>query len=303
MTRRPALIVHGGAGFIPDEEHPDYLTGCTRAAEVAWKLLEGGASALHAVEVAVRILEDDPTFDSGYGSVLNREGDIEMDAIIMDGAKLDLGAVIAVRNVANPVTLARLVMTETPHKILAAEGARAFAQSKGIPLVANEDLISPKARLRHERALKAGHPQNDDPRGTCGAVALDLDGNIAAATSTGGVPYKLPGRVGDSPLVGSGAYADNLTGGASATGDGEQIMRVCLAKAATDAIGRGLSAQQAADYAIQVLIDRVQGKGGVIVVDNAGGIGFAHSDRNIATAFAAPDADGTMHIRAAIRRE
>lgn len=301
MTR-PALIVHGGAGFIPDEEQPDYINGCKRAAEVAWKLLEGGASALHAVEVAVRILEDDPTFDSGYGSVLNREGVIEVDAIIMDGQKLDLGAVIAVKNIANPVTLARLVMTETPHKVLAGDGARAFAQSQGIPLVENEALISAKARARHEHSLATHSIEEQDRRGTCGAVALDRDGNIAAATSTGGVPFKMPGRVGDSPLVGSGAYADNETGGASATGDGEQIMRVCLAKTVTDAIGQGMTAQEAADYAIKRLVDRVQGKGGVIVVDHAGNIGFAHSDRNIAVAYAAPIDAEITEIRTAMHR-
>ena len=301
---RPAIIVHGGAGKIPEDEHGAYLSGCKLAADTAWKLLESGASALHAVEIAVRILEDDPTFDSGYGSVLNQNGEVEVDAIIMDGATLDLGAVIAVQGIANPVTLARLIMTDTPHKILAGNGARDFAMHKGIPLLSMAEMTTPKVRERYEKRKAEHNVQaavqtaaktlpDDLRRGTCGAVALDVNGNVAAATSTGGTPFKMPGRVGDAPLVGSGAYADNRTGAASATGDGEQIMRVVLSKTATDAIGRGMDAQSAADYAIGVMVERVNGMGGIIVVDHKGGVGFAHSDRNIATAWV--DANGTIH--------
>ncbi len=206
----------------------------------------------------------------------------------MDGATLDLGAVMAVQRVANPITLARLVMTDTPHKVLAGQGAQDFAVQKGIPLCSVEDLITPAIRLRFEQHRR----DHFAPKGTCGAVIRDLYGNVAAATSTGGTPFKMPGRVGDSPLVGSGAYADNRTGAASSTGDGEQIMRVVLCKTATDAIGHGMDAQAAADYAIHVLVDRVNGKGGLIVVDHAGNVGFAHSDQNIAVAWAT--ADGTI---------
>jgi beta-aspartyl-peptidase (threonine type) len=212
----------------------------------------------------------------------------------MDGSTLDLGAIISVQGIANPITLARLVMTETPHKILAGEGAREFAISQGIPLVSTAELATPKTRARYEQH-KAGTPVSpEEPRGTVGAVAVDAHGHIAAATSTGGVSYKLPGRVGDSPLVGSGAYVDDRTGAASATGDGEQIMRVVLCKTATDAIGGGMDAQAAADYAIRVMVERVNGLGGLIVVDHNGNVGFAHSDRNIATAWITA-ADGVMH--------
>lgn len=285
MTR-PALIVHGGAGMIPTEEHAAYMAGCKAAAQTAWKLLESGESALRSVEAAVRILEDDPTFDAGRGSVLNNKGEIEMDALIMDGATLDLGAVIAVQGVANPITLARLVMTNTEHKVLAGNGARAFAAKMGIPHASILELSTPKTMKRfHERRARSTlNPSG--VKGTCGAVALDLKGNLAAATSTGGTPFKMPGRVGDSPLVGSGAYADNRTGAASATGEGEQIMRVVLSKTATDAIGHGMTAQAAADYAMQVLVERVNGKGGIIVVDHDGNVGYAHSDVSIAVAWA-----------------
>ncbi len=292
---RPALIVHGGAGNIAEAEHADYLNGCKVAAQTAWKLLEGGASALHAVETAVRILEDDPTYDAGYGSVLNQRGEVEMDALIMDGRDLKLGAVMCVQNIANPITLARLVMTETPHNILVGEGAKAFAVSQSIPLSPMEDLVTPKARRRFEE-------MSAESKGTVGAVALDMQGNVAAATSTGGMNYKMVGRVGDSPLVGSGAYADNWSGAVSATGNGEAIMRVCLSKTATDAIAHGMNAQEAAEYAIKVLVDRVGGEGGLIIVDKNGNVGYAHSTQYISVAWVEPDSAGLATIRAAIKR-
>jgi beta-aspartyl-peptidase (threonine type) len=300
MTR-PALIVHGGAGNIPASEHEAYLRGCRLAAQTAWKLLENGASALHAVEVAVRILEDDPTYDAGYGSVLNQQGEVETDAIIMDGRDLRIGAVICIQHIANPITLARLVMTETPHNILAGEGARLFAASQGIPFTTMEDMISPVAR-RHFEAKKQGVELTGDPQGTVGAVALDVNGDLAAATSTGGINYKMVGRVGDSPLVGSGAYADNFTGAVSATGHGEDIMRVCLSKTAADAIAHGKTAQEAAEYAIKILVDRVHGEGGLIVVDKDGNVGFAHSTPEISVAWVGWNAEGQPTIHAAIRR-
>jgi len=297
MTR-PALIVHGGAGDIPADEHAAHQAGTRRAAQLAWSLLESGASALHAVEVAVRILEDDPTFDSGRGSVLNALGEIELDALIMDGRTLELGAVIAVPPIANPITLARLVMTDSPHNVLAGEGARRFALQMGIPPITTADLTTPHtlALFKARQAAQIADPTSRLPKGTgtCGAVALDQAGHVAAATSTGGTPYKSPGRVGDSPLVGSGAYADDRSGAASATGEGESIMRVVLSKTATDAIEHGMTAQAAAEYAIRVLVDRVQGQGGLIIVDHNGNVGYAHSTRNIAVAWVAPDGSINM---------
>jgi len=296
---RPALIVHGGAGDIPETEHEQYLAGCRHAVEVAWKVLDGGSTALHAVESAVRVLEDDPTFDSGRGSVLNAVGEIELDALIMDGATLNLGAVIAVQGIANPITLARLVMTDTSHHGLAGEGAKAFAIEKGIPIVTTAELTTQHAlerfHMRKASGLSAGMPGGT---GTCGAVALDRHGHVAAATSTGGTAHKRPGRVGDSPLVGSGGYADDQTGAASATGVGESIMRVVLSKTATDAIGRGMDAQAAANFAVSVLVQRVNGQGGLIVVDQQGDIGFAHSTPYISVAWIATDGS----IQAAIRK-
>jgi beta-aspartyl-peptidase (threonine type) len=292
MTR-PALIVHGGAGDISVADHAACMAGTSLAARTAWQMLEAGASALHAVEAAVRILEDDPIFDSGRGSVLNAVGEIELDALIMDGATLNMGAVICVQGVANPITLARLIMTDTPHNILSGEGARAFARQKSIPLVSSADLTTPQTLANFQAwqksQLSGSVPPTVAAKGTCGAVALDVNGHVAAATSTGGKAFKLPGRVGDSPLVGSGAYADDRSGAASATGDGEYIMRVVLSKTATDAIASGLDAQAAADHAVRVLVERVGGEGALILVDHNGHIGFAHSTSYISVAWVAAD--------------
>ncbi len=295
---KPALIVHGGAGEIPQSEEADYLTGCQQAFEAGWHILECGGSALDAVEAAVRAMEDDPTFDAGVGSVLNSVGEIELDAMIMDGATLNLGAVAAVRGIANPITLARRIMEHTAHNVLVGEGARRFAEQIGLRLCSQAELTVPRevARYReHQQAVLEEHGGHD----TVGAVAIDRAGHVASATSTGGIAFKMPGRVGDSPLVGAGAYADDLCGGASATGHGEMIMRVLLSKTATDAIARGMTAQEAAEHAVSILQDRVQGKAGVIVVDRQGEIGFAHNTPRMAVSWRTPGGE----IRAVIRRQ
>jgi len=293
-------MVHGGAWRIAEETHADHVAGTRAAAQAGWDVLCQGGSALDAVEVAVRAMEDDPAFDAGVGSVLNRAGDIEVDAMIMDGRTLALGAVAAVRGIKNPVSLARVIMQDTDHCILVAEGARRFAEEKGIRLCAAAELTVPREieRFRKLQEVPDYHLSDEftpDPMDTVGAVAIDQAGDIAAATSTGGVHFKLPGRVGDSPLVGSGAYADNLTGGASATGHGESIMRVLLSKTATDALGRGLSVQEAADYAIRYMYERVGGFGGLILVDHRGETAFAYNTPHMAVAWV--DARGVVHAR------
>ena len=255
---------------------------------------------MDAVEKAVAVMEDDPTFDAGVGSVLNRAGGIEMDAIIMDGQTLSLGAVAAVRGITNPIRLARLIAQETDHSLLVGEGARRFAELKGMRLCAEAELtvrreIARFHRLQKMPDYKLSYEFAPDPQGTVGAVAIDAEGNIAAATSTGGAAYKLPGRVGDSPLVGSGAYADNRTGGASATGHGESIMRVVLSKTATDAIARGLTAQEAADFAIRTMFERVNGYGGIILADYRGQVAFAYNTPHMAVAWS--DENGGVHAR------
>jgi len=291
----PAIIVHGGAWDIPEELHQDAVDGCSHAAAAGWDVLTGGGSALRAVEAAVRLLEDDPTFDAGRGAVLNAAGEIELDAIIMDGSHLDLGAVMAVKGIRHPVSLARLVMTHSEHAVLASGGAEAFAREHDVPFCPIWDLVVER-ELERWRSCSLGAAGAASPGDTVGAVALDADGHVAAATSTGGTRNKHPGRVGDSPLVGSGAYADDRTGAASATGDGEHLMRIIIGKTACDFLGAGLKAQEAAEAAISLLIERTDGQGGIIVLGKEGDIGFAHNTGCLAYAYVAEgDAGSGIH--------
>jgi len=290
----PTFIVHGGAWDIPDEEIPSHLDGCRVAAQIGWSILQNGGSALDAVEVAIRSLEDDPAFDAGKGAWLNSVGEVELDAIIMDGATLNNGAVAAVQHVRNPISLARLVMERTPHALVAGTGAERFAQAQGIPLCDESELLTGR-ELERWQAIKMQHNFSvaeafgGPPYGTVGAVARDSHGHIAAGTSTGGTPNKMQGRVGDSPLIGCGCYADDLSAGASATGWGESIMKVVLCKAACDYIAMGYTAQSAADKAIGVLADRAHGLGGLIVIDRSGQIGVSFNTPRMARAWVEND--------------
>jgi beta-aspartyl-peptidase (threonine type) len=296
-----SLIVHGGAWDIPDEEVDEHQDGCRRALDAGWRVLEAGGTALDAVEAAVRVLEDAPIFDAGVGSVLNRDGEVELDAAVMDGATLRSGAVAAVRCVRNPITLARRVL-ESHVILLVAQGAERFAEQSGIPLCDPADLIvererrkwaellaNPDAQAQDSFGAKPASPSMAQPSDTVGAVALDRFGHLAAGTSTGGTPNKLPGRVGDSPLIGCGLYADDQTGGCSSTGWGESIIKVLLAKTATDLIGAGHEPMTAAQRAIDTLAQRVGGYGGCILLDGQGRPGFAFNTPRMAYAYRVED--------------
>ncbi len=300
MDHTPVIVVHGGAWKIPEEEHEPHIEGCRRAAMAGWEVVRAGGSALDAVETAVRILEDDPTFDAGVGSCLNAVGEVELDAIIMDGRMLRLGAVAAVRRVRHPVSLARLVMEKGPHNFLVGPGAEEFARRHGMELVPPEELVVERERARWE-AWRAGEglyaAELFAPTGTVGAVALDGEGHLAAATSTGGKPGKWPGRVGDSPLVGCGAYADDCSAAASATGDGEALMRILATGAVCARVAEGRSPQEAAEGVLALLAERTGGCGGLIVLDPRGRYGIAHTTPHMA--WAVVTADGTL--RAGIR--
>jgi beta-aspartyl-peptidase (threonine type) len=289
----PSLVVHGGAWDIPRELHQESTEGCREAARVGWEVLTSGGTALAAVEAAVRVLESASAFDAGRGAVLNAAGEIELDAIIMDGRDLNLGAVMAVKHVRHPITLARLIMTECRHSILVSDGAETFAQEHGLSLVPNWYLLVPREQEHWFSRAGDSTPENhlfpQHPGGTVGAVAMDLEGHLAAATSTGGTSKKHPGRVGDSPLVGSGAYADDQTGAASATGDGEDLMKIVISKLACDSIAQGMTAQEATEASIARLADRTGGHGGLIVLDNQGGVGIAHCTTYLAHAFVTSD--------------
>jgi beta-aspartyl-peptidase (threonine type) len=286
----PAFIVHGGAWDIPDEEVSGHLNGCRIAAQIGWTILKDGGSALDAVEAAIRSMEDDPAFDAGKSAWLNSAGEVELDAILMDGATLNNGAVAAVQHVRNPITVARMVMERTSHSLLTGRGAEHFAQAQGIELCDESELLTGH-ELERWRSIKAQKNYSvresfsGTPHGTVGAVARDRAGHIAAGTSTGGTPNKLQGRVGDSPLIGCGCYADDLSAGASATGWGESIMKVVLSKAACDYSTLGQAAQAAAERAIGMLADRAQGLGGLIVIDRSGQIGVAFNTPRMARAW------------------
>lgn len=291
------MIVHGGAGHLGADDPassgaPDAprLEGVRNACAAGWEILRRGGTALDAVEAAVRLLEDDPTFNAGTGSTLTSAGDVELDASIMDGATLRCGGVAAVRDVKNPVSLARAVMEHGEHVLLAGPGASAFAREVGIPAHDNALLVTARQRARWE-AARAGAA---GPRtGTVGAVARDAAGHLAAATSTGGTSMKRPGRVGDTPLVGCGTYADDALAAVSCTGHGERIIRVTLARHAADLVGAGRAPMDAAREAVAVLARRVGGTGGLVVVGPAGDVGFAHDTPVMSRAWVRPD--GTIH--------
>jgi len=297
---KPALIVHGGAWDIPDAAVPACKSGCERALTAGWRILEAGGSALDAVEAAVVILEDDPVFDAGYGSHLNLDGRVECDAIVMDGSTLRAGAVATLQHIRNPVRLARKVLENCPHMMLVGEGAERFAHEQGIELCAPEELVTDAEREawskckmdKHASAFHRGHEQ-----GTVGAVAMDQTGQLFAATSTGGTCCKLPGRVGDSPLIGCGCYADRESGGVSCTGYGEAIMKIVMAKTATDLLRHSPdvnktaavlssqptalpqtkteSAMAAARASVDILASRTRATGGLILLDRDGNPGWA----------------------------
>jgi beta-aspartyl-peptidase (threonine type) len=288
LPSEPLLVVHGGAWAIPDDMVEAHQKGVRHALAAGWKVLERGGSALDAVEEAVVVMEDDETFDAGKGSFLNREGKVQLDALIMDGATLRAGGVGCVERIRNPVRAARKILSESPHVYFVAEGAERFAKEHGIPLCDNKDLIIPRevARLKEYQAHAASaKPDLFAPavsHDTVGAVALDRSGNIAAATSTGGTLNKAPGRLGDSSLIGCGCYADNDTAAASTTGWGEPIMKLVLAKWASDQVGNGREPQAVADEAMQYLKNRVNGHGGIILLNNKGKFGIAHNTPRMA---------------------
>ena len=262
----PSIIVHGGAGPVKDDSLPARLAGCEAAAQAGWKILQRGGSAVDAAEAAVIVLEDNPLFNAGTGSTLNSLGKIEMDAAVMEGRSLRAGAVAAVSGVKNPIQLARRVMDDGRHVMLAGEGALLFARQIGFPECPPESLIVERERRRWESR-----------HGTVGCVAFDASGNLAAATSTGGIFNKLPGRVGDSPLIGCGTYADDY-GAASCTGEGEAIIRLLLAKSVVSYLQEGSEAMKAAELAMTDLDDdRIRGMGGIILLDRFGKIGYARN--------------------------
>jgi beta-aspartyl-peptidase (threonine type) len=269
-----------------------HLNGVRNASAAGWKVLTRGGTAVEAVEAAVVVLEDDETFDAGRGSFLNADGKVQLDALLMCGATLRAGGVGCVERVRNAIKAARKVLEESPHVYLVSHGAERFAEQHGIQLIDNPELvvdreISLLKVAKEKEARGESHEifsSVEFPSDTVGAVALDQKGNIAAATSTGGTLNKTPGRVGDSSLIGCGCYADNESAAISTTGWGEPMMKLVIAKWTADQVLNGADPQQAATDAIMYLKRRLNGHGGMIVLDAKGRYGIAHNTPRMAWA-------------------
>ncbi len=275
-----SIAIHGGAGTLPralmtSSQESAYRAGLAAALDAGYAVLDLGGTSLDAVTAAVRMLEDDPLFNAGRGAVLTHEGTVELDASIMDGRTLAAGAVAGVRHVRNPVDLARAVMEHSPHVMLIGAGAEEFALASGMALVPNDHFLTDTRKAQLGRVLAGdARPANElSALGTVGAVARDRAGNLAAATSTGGMTGKRHGRVGDTPIIGAGTYADNAVCAVSATGHGEYFIRAAVAHdiCARVAYG-GLTLAAAADAVVLDRLQKMGGEGGIIAIDAQGGV-------------------------------
>ncbi len=299
----PVLIIHGGAGVRgPAEERPARRRAMIEAVERGCAVFQREGSALDAVCEAIVAMENNPLFNAGYGSALNADGEVEMDASIMvvpyaavlnrgDGASsagaIGAGGVAGVRRIRNPVLAARAVMTQTPHVLMIGAAAERLAAKAGCRLCRPDELITERARARWQTYMGRAAEH-----GTVGAVALDVHGQLAAATSTGGITGKMPGRVGDSAIVGAGTFADRI-GAASATGLGEAIMKATLCREAVRMLARATPAR-AAVIAIKMMEQTAGGEAGIIVVDRRGRVGYAHNAQAMDVATFTP-AEGARH--------
>lgn len=283
-----SLMIHGGSGSLEDLKYEaseaEFRQSITDILERGRLCLEQGDSALNVVEYCVALLENDRLYNAGRGSVLNAKGQVEMDAALMEGADLKAGAVACVSRVKNPITLARRILEKGEHVLLAGEGALEFAKLSELELCPEDYFITPTRIEQLKAAQAAGKITLDHERvkpeklGTVGAVARDAEGNLAAATSTGGLVNNHWGRIGDTPIIGAGVYADNHSCAVSATGYGEEFLRTVLARTISVFVQfRGMDVEAAAQAGIEYLVERVQGEGGVIVIDNTGSCTSAQS--------------------------
>jgi beta-aspartyl-peptidase (threonine type) len=281
----PIVVVHGGAGDVDPDRRAAHVEGCVRAAEEGLAVLLAGGSSLDAAIRSVELMEDDPVFNAGTGACLNAEGALELDASVMEGTTLRAGAVTVLSPFRHPIHVAREVLRDGKHVLYAAAGADAFAREHGFEPAPADDMITERARERLQKHL-AGEVGEGWAGGTVGAVACDGRGRVACATSTGGTVGKRPGRVGDTPIIGAGTYADDTGGACSATGLGEAILRACLARTAVDLMAGGMAPEVAAAHAIRTLEERFSGSGGIVVVDALGRPGMAWNTRTMSHAIA-----------------
>jgi beta-aspartyl-peptidase (threonine type) len=311
------FVIHGGAGAIerskmtPEMER-DYRAKLTEALEAGHRVLSGNGSALDAVEAAIRIMEDSPLFNAGKGAVFTGAGTNELDSSVMDGRTLGAGSVAGLKHVKNPISLARMVMERSPHVMMVGEGAEAFARQQGVQMVP-QSYFHTERRWNDLRRVREGEKQQAPPpkksarlerippgedglRGTVGAVALDAAGNLAGGTSTGGMTNKRFGRVGDSPIIGAGTYADNQTCAVSATGDGEYFIRAAVAHDISALVGyKGMPVAEAADSVLDK-VKRLGGTGGVIVLDKDGNFATPFNTAGMYRGHIGPDGKAVVEI-------
>lgn len=289
MTTDAIILVHGGAGSTSNEDRARIrLIGVKAAAIAGYKALSSTGSILNAVEAAVISMEDNGHFNAGLGSILNEDGDVEMDASVMVGADLSAGAVTVVKDIKNVISLARMVMEKTEHILLAADGAKRFAVAQGVELLPPGALVTPTQKTALEKLKKsiaAGKPVDPVKSGTVGAVGIDRFGKMAAATSTGGREGKMAGRCSDSCIIGSGTYADDALGAVSTTGHGETIAKVCLAHSIVKDIEQGKSAQEATEGCLQRMTDRLKQTAGAITISKDGEVGIGFTSAQMAWAY------------------
>lgn len=296
---QPILVVQGGAGDITDSRVPGKLVGIKASLRAGIKVLENGGSALDAVEHSVRVMELDENFNTGYGACLNTDGVVEIEASIMEGESLKSGCVTLLQDIMHPISVARKVMEHTNHTFIGGESAMNFARTHNFEILPKSSLVTENAKLaleefkeRQRQGLDTFFSRTEldqktnrigQPGDTVGAVAIDANGNIAVATSTGGMTGKIPGRIGDTPILGCGTYADNEIGGVSTTGHGETIMRYNLAQRILQRISyKGVSAQQATEDVTKEMTDRLIGTAGAITVDKSGDVGVYFTSRRMA---------------------
>lgn len=286
MKTKPKIIVHGGAWEIPLAEQDDHKHGCYNAIHAVWDDLKEGMSAQDAVCKAIEVLETDPTFDAGRGGVLRADGSVALDASIMTGEDCNFASVMNIKHYLHPIAIAKELLLED-FSILCGESAEEYAHIKGFTRIDNSELIVDRERKRFaELQTQKNYSLGNAfvPNGTVGAVVLDIYGNLVAGTSTGGVPFAPSGRIGDTPLPGAGTYCDNTTGGASATGFGEAIMRVLLTKTACDFLPH-YNPMESAKNAVDILYSKTKSFAGIIMLDYKGNYGIYYNTKHLARAY------------------
>ncbi|KAK9506025.1 hypothetical protein O3M35_008039 [Rhynocoris fuscipes] len=287
----PVLVVHGGAGDIPDSRIQPKLDGVRAAARAGYRVLNETGNVLDAIEAAIHVMEDDEAFNAGKGSVLNLEGGIEMEALITEGKHFNAGAVTLVKNISHPISLARMVMEKTPHTFLGGDGVEEFIEKMGIPRVPESSLITESALKALENFKKSGGKPSATEIGppggvgTVGCVAVNMEGHVASGTSTGGITGKYKGRIGDTPLPGCGGYSDDQIGAVSTTGHGESILKFNLAHRILSAMQKGMSTDNATSSSCEEMTRRVGKTAGAITVSNTGDVGIGFTSKKMAWAY------------------